>query len=85
MEQLRQGHPDALPILFDRFYRVESSHTRNIAGFGIGLYLSSEIIHQHSGTIWVESQKGVGSTFYFSLPESTADLPQSESNGESSG
>jgi two-component system sensor histidine kinase VicK len=54
--------------LFDRFYRVESKHTSNIAGFGIGLYLSAEIIKQHNGKIWVESEIGVGSTFYFSIP-----------------
>ena len=54
--------------LFERFYRVESAHTENISGFGIGLYLSAEIIKRHGGEIWVESEKGVGSTFYFSLP-----------------
>jgi signal transduction histidine kinase len=54
--------------LFERFYRVESAHTENISGFGIGLYLTAEIIKRHCGEIWVESEKGVGSTFYFSLP-----------------
>jgi len=52
--------------LFDRYYRVQSNHT--ISGFGIGLYLSAEIIHRHDGKIWVESEGQVGSTFYFSLP-----------------
>ncbi len=60
--------PDDIKLLFKRFYRVESPHTRNISGFGIGLYLSAEIVERHGGNIWVESQKGVGSTFYFSLP-----------------
>lgn len=54
--------------LFDRFYRVESNHTKYISGFGIGLYLSAEIIKRHQGRIWVESQEGKGSTFYFTLP-----------------
>ncbi|MFD2147473.1 PAS domain-containing sensor histidine kinase [Mucilaginibacter antarcticus] len=54
--------------LFERYYRVESDHTRNISGFGIGLYLSAEIIQRHDGKIWVESETGIGSTFYFSLP-----------------
>jgi len=54
--------------LFERFYRVESSHTENIAGFGIGLYLSAEIVQRHNGKIWLESEKAVGSTFFFSLP-----------------
>ncbi|MFD2865468.1 sensor histidine kinase [Mucilaginibacter antarcticus] len=53
--------------LFDRYYRVESDHTRNISGFGIGLYLSAEIVHRHNGEIGVESEHGLGSTFYFTL------------------
>lgn len=60
--------PEDKEKLFDRYYRVESKHTLHISGFGIGLYLSAEIIKRHSGRIWVESESGVGSTFYFSLP-----------------
>lgn len=60
--------PADLEKIFDRYYRVESSHTKNIAGFGIGLYLSSEIVQRHGGRIWAESEIGMGSTFYFSLP-----------------
>ena len=54
--------------LFDRYYRVEDVNTRHISGFGIGLYLSAEIIRRHDGKIWVESETGKGSVFYFSLP-----------------
>ena len=54
--------------LFDRFYRVQGDHMQTIAGFGIGLYLCKEIIDRHQGKIWVESELGKGSTFYFSLP-----------------
>jgi PAS domain S-box-containing protein len=54
--------------IFDRYYRVESSNTRHISGFGIGLYLSAEIVGRHGGRIWLESDPGKGSTFYFSLP-----------------
>jgi two-component system, OmpR family, sensor histidine kinase VicK len=54
--------------LFQRFYRVESEKMKNISGFGIGLYLASEIILRHKGRIWVESDDNIGSTFYFSLP-----------------
>lgn len=57
-----------LPKLFERFYRVESSTMATVSGFGIGLYLSSEIINRHGGKIWAESDLGKGSTFYFSLP-----------------
>jgi two-component system sensor histidine kinase VicK len=54
--------------VFDRYYRVETHHTQHISGFGIGLYLSAEIVHRHEGEIWVKSESGVGSTFYFNLP-----------------
>ena len=54
--------------LFQRFYRVESEKMKNISGFGIGLYLASEIIQRHKGKIWVDSEDAKGSTFYFSLP-----------------
>lgn len=57
-----------LPRIFDRYYRVESNNTRHISGFGIGLYLSAEIIRRHEGQIWAESESGTGSVFYFSLP-----------------
>ncbi|MGY4537156.1 signal transduction histidine kinase [Mucilaginibacter sp. UYNi724] len=54
--------------LFDRFNRVESDKIKNIAGFGIGLYLVAEILRFHESTILVESIANVGSKFYFELP-----------------
>jgi two-component system sensor histidine kinase VicK len=54
--------------IFQRFYRVDDDELKSISGFGIGLYLSSEIIQRHKGKIWVKSTEGKGSTFYFSLP-----------------
>lgn len=54
--------------IFDRFYRVESHQTETISGFGIGLYLSAEIINRHNGKIWVESKYGEGSIFHFEIP-----------------
>lgn len=58
---------DKINNLFSRFYRIEEA-TPNISGLGIGLYLSHEIISRHEGNIWVESELGKGSTFWFSLP-----------------
>ncbi len=60
--------PDDLAHIFDRYYRAETNNTRHISGFGIGLYLSKEIITLHGGEIWAESDFDKGSTFYFSLP-----------------
>ncbi|RYY34736.1 MAG: PAS domain S-box protein [Sphingobacteriaceae bacterium] len=53
--------------LFDRYYRVDNTAMR-FEGLGLGLFISSEIIKRHNGTIWIESELGKGSTFYFSLP-----------------
>lgn len=58
--------PEHIDNLFDRFYRVNSSG--QVSGFGIGLYLSKEVITRHQGKIWVDSRLGEGSTFHFSLP-----------------
>ena len=53
--------------IFDRFYRVDEV-SKDFSGLGIGLFVSSEIIKQHGGKIWAESNEDEGSTFYFSLP-----------------
>lgn len=54
--------------LFQRFYRVQNERIKNISGFGIGLYLVSEILRYHNTTIAVQSESGKGSIFSFSLP-----------------
>ncbi|QDW27536.1 PAS domain S-box protein [Pedobacter sp. KBS0701] len=58
--------PEDIDRLFERYYRVKGNHT--ISGFGIGLYLSAEIIERHGGRIWAESEEGKGSVFHFTLP-----------------
>jgi PAS domain S-box-containing protein len=54
--------------IFDRFYRISQKKESKISGLGLGLYISSEIINQHKGKIWVDSHNGKGSIFHFSLP-----------------
>lgn len=54
--------------IFQKLYQVTDSHGNTYPGFGIGLYISSQIIRQHRGKIWVESKKEKGSTFSFSIP-----------------
>lgn len=54
--------------IFERFYRVDSKEPSYHSGLGLGLFISAEIIHRHEGEIWVESEKGEGAMFCFSLP-----------------
>ncbi|GCE31556.1 hypothetical protein KDA_70400 [Dictyobacter alpinus] len=54
--------------IFDPFYRLTDARQQAISGLGLGLYIASEIIHRQEGKIWVESEEGCGSTFYFTLP-----------------
>jgi PAS domain S-box-containing protein len=55
-------------IIFDKFRQIDSGNTRRFGGTGIGLNLAKELVELHGGKIWVESQIGKGSTFFFSIP-----------------
>jgi PAS domain S-box-containing protein len=54
--------------IFERFYRVDGLDESTFPGFGIGLFISAEIIRKHKGQIGVDSEPGKGSTFFFTLP-----------------
>jgi len=65
--------PKDLPHVFDRFYRGEKSRTRNekeqSSGVGLGLAIVKGLINAHGGEIWVNSEPGSGTTFWFTLPK----------------
>ena len=55
---------EMLPDIFKKFSRIDN----NVAGYGLGLYISDQIIQKHGGTMGVESEKGKGSVFWFTIP-----------------
>ncbi len=57
-----------IPHLFDMFYQANGSHKRAGGGAGLGLHIAKRIVESHGGQIGVESQLGMGSTFFFVLP-----------------
>lgn len=54
--------------IFERFQQVDASDSRKKGGTGLGLAISRSIVEQHGGRIWVESELGHGSTFFFTVP-----------------
>lgn len=63
---------EALPRIFDRFFRVEQSRTKDMGGTGLGLAIVKRILEAHEVDIRVESRPDEGTTFYFILPFDTA-------------
>ncbi len=62
-----------IPHLFQKFYRVDNSDTREIGGTGLGLYLSRRLVENMSGNLRVESEYKKGSTFFLELPRMNND------------
>ena len=60
--------------IFDLFYRINDPEEKTYPGLGIGLYIAHEIIKRHGGTLTVESEKGKGSLFSFTLPATSRAL-----------
>ena len=55
-------------FIFERFRQGSESLTRNYEGAGLGLSISKAYVEMLGGKIWVESEEGKGSTFYFTIP-----------------
>jgi signal transduction histidine kinase len=64
-----------LNSIFDRFHRVSDPEEKTYPGLGIGLYIAREIIERHGGRLTVESEKGKGSLFSFTLTGPSNALP----------
>jgi signal transduction histidine kinase len=64
-----------LDSVFGLFFQAEDPVSRRTGGMGLGLYISKEIITRHGGRIWVESERGQGSTFFVALPKAPIGAP----------
>jgi two-component system OmpR family sensor kinase len=67
--------PEDLPHVFDRFWRANRVHSRETGGSGLGLAIARSLVEAQGGRIGVESRRGEGSRFWFTLPV-YASLPQ---------
>src|SRR5438093_4326974 len=63
-----------IPLVFERFYRVDPSRSRDDGGTGLGLAIARSVVEAHGGRIWAESEER-GARFTFVLPVSDTERP----------
>ena len=71
-------HPDDQPAIWERFQQVEPMPSGEKSGVGLGLAISKSFVRLLKGEMWVESEPGKGSIFYFTIPRKPCDPDQSE-------
>jgi heavy metal sensor kinase len=72
---------DALPHLFDRFYRADAARSRSAGGSGLGLAIAKEIVTAHGGRLWASSELGQGSSFSLAMPLEGKAAPVARAGG----
>lgn len=70
--------PQNVYKVFEEFGQVDGSTTREHTGTGLGVPLSKRLVESHGGRMWLESQRGVGTTFYFTLPVASTAAQETE-------
>jgi len=77
--------PEQLARVFEAFYQVDASSTRAHGGAGLGLSIVRKLIEAHGGEVWAESEVGIGTTFYFTLPLSAPEGARESDDGPARG
>ncbi len=73
IEDTGRGIPEnELPRIFERFYRVEKTRSRDYGGTGLGLSIARKMVQAHGGSIWITSRLGFGTRVWFTLPRTGA-------------
>ncbi|HHY59126.1 MAG TPA: DUF3365 domain-containing protein [Clostridia bacterium] len=74
--------PEQQEYIFEAFRQVDGSTTRKHPGTGLGLAIAKSFVEMHGGKIWVESDLGMGSNFYFTIPKILKEVEVTENGGQ---